>query len=79
MKATLVRLSVEGVPPELREPLLGWLSGFAHHWPAEFEEHGGPAARGLLRTLEREEIDRNRYLKFRRIAIANLAASRGAK
>jgi hypothetical protein len=58
-----------------REPLLAWLRGFRQHWPSAFASTLGDVGRDALGSLEDGPVDANRYLKLRRIAIANLAAS----
>jgi len=56
-----------------RDALHAWLGAFRDHWPRAFREIGGPPARDLLRAFDRGPVDRNRYLKLRRIALAHLA------
>jgi hypothetical protein len=56
------------------EPLLAWLRGWRHHWPSSFAATLGAAGDALIARLEARGVDRNRYLKLRRIAVANLAA-----
>jgi hypothetical protein len=58
-----------------REPLLAWLRGFRQHWPSAFASTLGDVGSDALDFLEDRPVDTNRYLKLRRIAIANLAAS----
>jgi hypothetical protein len=58
--------------PRRRDPLRAWLRGFRHHWPQRFAEILGPAGEACLDQMP-EPDDANRYLKLRRIAIANLA------
>lgn len=58
--------------PRRRDPLRAWLRAFRHHWPQRFAEVLGPAGDACLDQLP-EPDDADRYLKFRRIAIANLA------
>jgi len=53
-------------------PFLAWLRAWRHHWPARFAEVFGSNER-LLAELEARLDDVNRYLKLRRIAIANLS------
>ncbi len=55
-------------------PLLAWLRAWQHHWGDHFERTLGAEGAALVRRLQRRLDDRNRYLKLRRIAIANLAA-----
>ncbi len=59
--------------PPLRDPLLAWLAAFRHHWPTTWASEIGPAGEALFARLSAGPIDRNRYLKLRRIAIASLA------
>jgi hypothetical protein len=54
-------------------PLLAWLSAFRHHWPRRFRQVLGDAGDLAIASLEPRLDDRNRYLKLRRIAIANLS------
>ena len=58
-----------------RECLRAWLRAFRHHWPERFEAILGTMGARTLSDLERFSYDQNRYLKLRRIAIANLALS----
>lgn len=55
------------------EPLLAWLRAWRRHWPESFAALGADGPR-LIRQLEGRPLDRNRYLKLRRLALANLAA-----
>lgn len=55
-------------------PHAAWAAAFAHHWPSRFGALFGPAGPALLAGLRARVDDRNRFLKLRRIAIANLAA-----
>jgi hypothetical protein len=52
--------------------LAAWLSAFNHHWPSAFAEMLGEVGEMSLRALV-PRAEPNRYLKLRRIAIANLA------
>lgn len=61
-----------GLLPELREPLLAWLSGIRQHWNPTWVRLG-PAGERLIEELSRQPFDRNRFLKLRRIAIENLS------
>jgi len=54
-------------------PLLAWLSAWRHHWPARFAAVFGSMQPDFLAGLQARLDDENRYLKLRRIAIANLA------
>jgi hypothetical protein len=65
----LGRLSATEVEAARRDVLAAWLSAWEHHWPASFSDEGG----ALLRELRSQPLDENRYLKLRRVAIANLA------
>lgn len=56
-----------------REPLLAWLAAFEHHWPSRFERTLGSAGRDSLAYLQGLDVDDNKYLKLRRIAIDHLA------
>ncbi|MBL9024147.1 MAG: hypothetical protein JNL21_18285 [Myxococcales bacterium] len=55
------------------EALLAWLSGFAHHWPEGFARVLGEGGHTAIGVLAARPVDRNKYLKLRRIAIENLA------
>ncbi len=57
-----------------RVALAAWLAAFAHHWPSRFAAVLGPEGAARLAALRRGVVDRNRYLKLRRIAIENLAS-----
>jgi hypothetical protein len=58
-----------------RECLLAWLRGFRHQWPLRFETIVAAMGLRAIADLEDAPFDPNRYLKLRRIAIANLAGS----
>ena len=60
-------------------PLLAWLAGFRHHWPHRFREVLGDVGDTAMEALTRALDDRNRYLKLRRIAIANLSAATSSR
>jgi hypothetical protein len=73
-----VRAAVREVAlsPELTSakvaPLLAWLSAWSRHWPTCFAEVMGDFAE-IFDSLQERLDDENRYLKLRRIALANLA------
>lgn len=55
-------------------PLLAWLRAWRHHWGDHFRRTFDPGeADALLDGLARRLDDPNRYLKLRRIAVANLS------
>jgi hypothetical protein len=56
-----------------QECLGAWLAAFRHHWPDRFTEMLGPLGESLLSRCTSGDLDRNRYLKLRRIATQNLA------
>lgn len=58
--------------PTQTDVLAAWLSAFRHHWPAAFAELLGECGESSLQMLL-PKVVANRYLKLRRIAIANLA------
>jgi hypothetical protein len=55
-------------------PLLAWLAAFQHHWPSRFRDCLGEVGDAAIDALTVRLDDQNRYLKLRRIAIANLSA-----
>ena len=63
-----------GLSQSDRESLLAWLRALRHHWPGWFEPSLGRVGQVAIERLDDGAIDDNRYLKLRRIAIANLAA-----
>lgn len=63
----------DGLAPPQVAPLLAYLRGWRRHWPARFREVFGPEGDRLIEDLEARLDDPNRYLKLRRIAVANLA------
>lgn len=67
---TRASLNPEAFPPEA---LLAWLRAFEHHFAPSFERVMGETGRRLIARLDTPQIDRNRYVKLRRIAIENLA------
>lgn len=56
-----------------RELLLAWLRAWQHHWPRRFDQVLGDDGEALIQVLRSAPVDESRYLKLRRIAIANLA------
>lgn len=54
-------------------PLLAWLRAWNHHWPTRLMEVLGGDRKTILDDLGARLDDENRYLKLRRIAIANLS------
>lgn len=66
--------SLDEIPLSDREPLLAWLRAVLRHWPSRTAELVGPAGERVRAWLEAQPLDPGRYLKLRRIAIANLAA-----
>jgi len=72
---TLVDANLGELDRPQRECLFAWLRGFRHHWPRRFEAILGSTGHAALVALADAEADPNRYLKLRRIAIENLAAS----
>ncbi|MHB1846607.1 MAG: hypothetical protein ACYCWW_17440 [Deltaproteobacteria bacterium] len=62
-------------PESSLEALWAWLRAFRQHWPARFSACLGEDGLAALRELSARPFDENRYLKLRRIALANLAAA----
>lgn len=62
-------------PPQGRdaEALAAWLLGWQHHWPASFAAAFAGDGAALLAWASGQFSDDGRYLKLRRLAIANLA------
>ncbi len=54
-------------------PLLARLAAFRHQWPRRFQNVLGSVGNTAITSLEKRLDDQNRYLKLRRIAIANLS------
>jgi len=54
-------------------PLLAWLRAWQHHWPTRFADVLGDESPAPMAQLQERLDDENRYLKLRRIAIANLS------
>lgn len=73
IRAALAALDVAALDAVGRAVLLSWLEGWHHHWPARFERELGDAGDTLRQALWRYPVDRDRYLKLRRIATENLA------
>ena len=72
-----IRTAVREVVPSLETarvaPLMAWLSAWRHHWSDRFERTFGAEGAEIITALAERLDDSNRYLKLRRIAIANLA------
>jgi hypothetical protein len=62
----------ELAPHEL-ECLAAWLSAFQHHWPDRFGSILGAVGARAHALVSPYDVDPNRYLKLRRIAVENLA------
>ena len=73
LRAALDEVLTTSVPEAALDALWAWLRGFRQHWPDRFEEVLGPTGHVALESLGRRPCDQNRYLKLRRIAIAQLA------
>jgi hypothetical protein len=65
-------LAAHDLDPTGTDVLAAWLSAFKHHWPSAFAEMLGEVGESTLIVLL-PKVALNRYLKLRRIAIANLA------
>jgi hypothetical protein len=72
-REALAAVDVRAIDPARREPLLAWLRGYRQHWPDRWATQVGALGERKIAELEQSPIDVNRYLKLRRIAIANLA------
>jgi len=64
--------------PQLLEPheldaVQAWVAGFQHHWPRAYHRWVGDTA-----PLPARAMDRDRFVKLRRIAVANLARALNA-
>ncbi len=55
------------------ECLLAWLRACCQHWRPSFEAILGDPGAAAITSLDTPEVDPNRYLELRRIAIENLA------
>ena len=65
-------LVARNLDPTETDVLAAWLSAFRHHWPVAFAQMLGDVGEASLQMLL-PKVAPNRYLKLRRIAIANLA------
>jgi hypothetical protein len=68
-----VREVLRELEPGRVAPLMAWLSAWRHHWSDHFDRTFGAEGPVYIRELAQRLEDPNRYLKLRRIAIANLA------
>jgi len=57
-----------------REALAAWLFAWHHGWPSSFARSFGDEAASVEGWAARQFTDDNRYLKLRRIAMANLSS-----
>ena len=55
------------------DALAAWIFAWQHHWPQSFTVALGADATSVAEWASRHEVDVNRYLKLRRIALENLA------
>lgn len=72
IRQAVSKLAAAELKPTETDGLAAWLSGFGHHWPTAFHELLGDVGVSSLQSLM-PKVEPNRYLKLRRIAIANLA------
>jgi len=72
-REALESIEPRAIETERREPLLAWLEGYRQHFRDRWQKEIGALGEARIAELEALPIDRNRYLKLRRIAIANLA------
>lgn len=72
LRRAVQSVAASNLDPTDKDVLAAWLAAFSHHWPSAFAEILGEVGHASLRTLT-SQVEPNRYLKFRRIAIANLA------
>ena len=64
----------EGVPDERHaDALAAFLRAWLHHFPESFERAFAAHALRVESWADAHVVDRNRYLKLRRIAIENLS------
>lgn len=69
----VVSRQVESLSEVERESLLAFLRAWRQHWRASFEAHAGHDGEALIAVLVKRELDANRYLKLKRIAVEHLA------
>ncbi|HEX7836887.1 MAG TPA: hypothetical protein VF469_05460 [Kofleriaceae bacterium] len=55
------------------DALAAWIFAWQHHWPQSFTMALGTDAASVTEWASGHEVDVNRYLKLRRIALENLA------
>jgi len=72
LRKAVSALGAISLDPTQTDVLAAWLSAFKHHWPAAFAQVLGECGESSLQMLL-PKVAPNRYLKLRRIAIANLA------
>lgn len=72
-RAALAAVDPAALASSRLEPMLAWLRGYRHHWPTRWAAEIAELGERRITELESMSIDENRYLKLRRIAIANLA------
>jgi hypothetical protein len=66
------QLAASDLDPFELDALAAWMAGFRQHWPSMFARVLGDVGESVLRTLM-PNVEANRYLKLRRLAIANLS------
>ena len=72
-RAALATIDPAALEPARREPLLAWFRACRRRWPTRWAREMASCGERRIAELEALEIDENRYLKLRHIAIANLA------
>ncbi len=60
-------------PPWYLEAIGAWILAWAHEWPTGFADAFGADAAVVTAWARAHILDHGRYIKLRRIAIANLA------
>ena len=68
LSRALAQVLCAELQPRERDALVAWLGALRAHWPTT---HSALTSR--MPPFEAGEVDPNRYLKLRRIALANLA------
>lgn len=69
----LVARVLDELPEDGEAPLYAWLCALRQHWPTAFERELGDLGRAAEARVAKGGADLDRYLKLRRIALANLA------
>lgn len=75
LRASLAELPLDALDAREAECLFAWLEAWQARWPSSYSRELGAIGERVRVQLGTRSHDPDRYLKLRRIAIANLAGA----